>query len=66
MRNNTYPFPQGVERQAMKKSITTAKRKQTLEKAGRIVMIGFRWLWFAFRITLANMLHMALLTKLNY
>lgn len=57
--SNIYPFPQGEQRQAVKKSIKTTNRKKKLSKAGQILMSGILWLWFALRITLANMLHIA-------
>ncbi|HGJ5876526.1 MAG TPA: hypothetical protein ACHBX0_09240 [Arsenophonus sp.] len=59
MKSNIYQFPQGTERQAVKKSITTIKRKKRLGKIVRIIMTSIRWLWFALRITLANMLYIA-------
>lgn len=59
MKSNIYQFPRGAECQAVKKSITTIKRKKRLGKVVRIIMTGIRWLWFALRITLANMLHIA-------
>lgn len=59
MKNNIYPFPQGSERQVLKKSINTVKRKRKSGKVGRIIISSLRWLWFALRITLANMLHIA-------
>ena len=62
MKNNIYQFPKGAERQMVKKSINTVKRKRKLEKVGRVIMTGIRWLWFALRITLANMLHIATVT----
>lgn len=62
MKNNIYQFPQGAERQVVKKSINTVKRKRKLGKVGLIIMTGIRWLWFALRITLANMMHIATVT----
>lgn len=62
MKNNIYQFPQGAERQVVKKSINTVKRKRKLGKVGRVIMTGICWLWFALRITLANMLHIATVT----
>ncbi|WP_242451006.1 hypothetical protein [Sodalis glossinidius] len=62
MKNNIYQFPQGAERQVVKKSINTVKRKRKLGKVRRTIMTGIRWLWFALRITLANMLHIATVT----
>lgn len=59
MKNNIYQFPQGAERQVVKKSINTVKRKRKLGKVERTIMTGIRWLWFALRVTLANMLHIA-------
>ncbi|ACQ68001.1 hypothetical protein HDEF_1361 [Candidatus Hamiltonella defensa 5AT (Acyrthosiphon pisum)] len=32
--SNIYPFPQGEQRQAVKKSIKTTNRKKKLSKAG--------------------------------
>ncbi|HGJ5877330.1 MAG TPA: hypothetical protein ACHBX0_14385 [Arsenophonus sp.] len=58
MKNNIYQFPQGAERQVVKKSIKTVKWKKKLGKTGKIIMTSINWLWFALRIPFANILHM--------
>lgn len=57
MKNNVFLVSSESRTLGGKKFINTVKRKRKLGKVDKVIMTGIRWLWFALRITLANMLH---------
>ncbi|PAV02299.1 hypothetical protein CBG25_11715 [Arsenophonus sp. ENCA] len=57
MKNNVYQFPQGKQREAVKKAASQSKRKRFFAKFLKLFSKGIHWVWFSIRLVIASSLH---------
>lgn len=57
MKNNVYQFPQGRQREAVRKAASQSKRNRFFTKFLRLSLKGIHWVWFSIRLVVASSLH---------
>ncbi|PAV05378.1 hypothetical protein CBG25_06485 [Arsenophonus sp. ENCA] len=57
MKNNVYQFPQGKQRESVRKAASHSKRKRFFAKFLKLFSKSIYWVWFFIRLVVASSLH---------